>query len=94
MILVKDILMDTEKGIFINILTGVKLVIKKEGDRARLIEKEIEEEDIRRAFQENVIDITLCKQLKPSESEINLFKLFIFEYINGNHLFKNFKIIC
>ena len=93
MTLVKNILMDTEKGIFINILTGVKLKLEREGNEGRLIKQKIIEEDERRAFQENMLDITSCKKLKPTKSEINLFKIFISEYIKANKLFENLKIV-
>lgn len=93
MILEKNILMDTEDGIFINLSTGAKLVLKREGKKGQLISKEINEKDIERAFLENGIDIGPCKEKKPEETEINIFQLFIGEYIKGNKMFGGLKII-
>lgn len=97
MVLEKNIVFgnDREKTYFINGNTGVKLVLKVEGDKAWLIEEKICEADIERAFLEDVLDISQCRKMKPSESEVNIFKIFIQEYIKGKKLieFQNLKII-
>lgn len=93
MILEDNVLMDKEEGIFINLLTGVKLILKKEKDKGQLINRKIIEEDIRKAFQENGLDIAACKQLKPTRTEINVFKILIAEYIKANKLCEDIKII-
>ena len=92
-ILEKNILMDREEGIFINLSTGVKLKLERKGKEGQLILEKIEEKDVERAFQENGLDIALCKQKVPTDSEINIFKIFIVEYIKGNKMFENLKIM-
>ena len=76
-----------KKTCFINDMTGVKLVVEIEENVGTLKTAEITEADVKRAFEENGVDISHLKGLNPTKSEIELFRLFIQEYIKQNQLF-------
>lgn len=80
-------LTDKNKTYFINDRTGVKLVLETEKNTGRLIPEKISESDIKRAFEEDRLDIDHLKGRNPTSMEIQLFKIFITEYIKQNKMF-------
>ena len=75
------------KPYFINTNTGVKLVLEIENKIGRLVPAKIIDADIEKAFQEDVKDIQHLKEIKPSNIDINLFSIFMTEYIKQHKLF-------
>ena len=71
---------------FINALTGVKLVLKKENQiKARLIEETISILDVKTDIEEDGLDISIYSDGQKRKDK--LFKMFITEYIKNEQIF-------
>ena len=75
------------KPYFINTNTGVKLELEIENKMGRLVPAKIVDADIEKAFQEDVEDIQHLKEINPTNVDINLFSIFMAEYLKQHKLF-------